>query len=210
MHTHFLTVIIKNIDSYGLTSEQVEFFKKKTIIKDAEGKIAKGQSRSGGNYSEEENKMLLNYIVRKKAYSKVGGKALWEKMEEKEEVGDRSWESMRKRFRTLIKKIEEGKETYNLTKEQIALFINRGVGVECEESTDEDNDDEEEGEAEEKDKNKKIEDKGSAEAMMDEREEMEVDEPNNGDEEEEEEGEEGEGEEEEDEVVHTSRILVDF
>ena len=59
-------------------------------------------------------------------------------------------------------------------------------------------------------KNMKIEDKGSAEAMMDEREEMEVDEPYNGDEEEEEEGEEGEGEEEEEEVVHTSRILVDF
>ena len=47
-------------------------------------------------------------------------------------------------------------------------FINRGVGVECEESTDEEEDnDEEEGEAEEKDNNKKIEDKGSAEARMD-------------------------------------------
>ena len=36
MRNHFRKSIIKNIDSYGLISEQVDFFKKKTIIKDAQ------------------------------------------------------------------------------------------------------------------------------------------------------------------------------
>ena len=36
MRNHFRRSIIKNIDSYGLISEQVDFFKKKTIIKDAQ------------------------------------------------------------------------------------------------------------------------------------------------------------------------------
>ena len=72
---------------------------------------------------------MIVFFFRKKAYSKVGENALWRKMAKKGEVGDRSWQSMKARFRILIKKIEEGKKSYNLTEQQIALFINRGVGV---------------------------------------------------------------------------------
>ena len=120
---HFRKHIIKNIDCYGLTSEQVSAFKNKTIIMDADGQIAAGQTVKNKRYSTEEDMMILNYIVRKAAYNKVGGNQLWQKMEKKKVVGDRSWASMKLRFsRTIIKEIED----YNLDEEQVCLFINRG------------------------------------------------------------------------------------
>ena len=146
---HFHKHMIKKIDSYGLTSEQVSFFKNKTIIQDAEGQIATGQ-----RYSGTEDEMILQYIVSKKAYNKVGRPQLWKNMEKTRVAGDRTWASMKRRFsRTLIKAIENKKKTYNLQEDQISFFINRGKiedgGEEEEESSDEEGDDEKEMDNEE-------------------------------------------------------------
>ena len=203
---HFRKHIIKDIDSYGLTSEQVSAFKNKTIIMDADGKIAAGQTVKNKRYSTEEDMMILNYIVRKAAYNKVGGNLLWQKMEKKKVVGDRTWASMRLRFsRTLIKNIEDKSNTYNLDEEQVYLFINRGQiedgGEEEEESSDEEGEGGDgEGEDEKVDGYGKMDEDaaGLDEPMVDQGGEMEVDD-------------EAEMEEEEDaEEYHTARIQVNF
>ena len=79
-------------------------------------------------FSKAEDETILHYIVNKQAYNRVGGTKLWRKMEMVLMLGGaHTWRSMRNRFhRILIKAIEERVETYNLTEEQIFLFINRG------------------------------------------------------------------------------------
>ena len=71
-------------------------------------------------------------------------------MEKKGLVGGRSSESMRSRFKILIKNIKTGKENYGLTEREISLFRGEGKvddGGEKEgESTDSDDDDDEEEE----------------------------------------------------------------
>ena len=154
--------IMKDIHSYDLTSEQVSFFKNKTVVEDADAdvkdQIAAGQKRANQRYSTCEDKMILEYIASKEAYNKVGGDPLWKTMEKKKVVGDRTAISMKRRFqRTLIKAIESKKKTYNLQEDQISFFINRGKiedgGKDEEESSDEEGDDEvmddEEGDDEE-------------------------------------------------------------
>ena len=78
-------------------------------------------------YSRAEDETMLHYIATKQVYNRVGGTKLWRMMEMELVLGGRTWRSMRNRFhRILIKAIEERVETYNLTEEQIFLFINRG------------------------------------------------------------------------------------
>ena len=78
------------------------------------------------HYSRTKDEMILHYIARMQAHNRVGGNQLWKKMEMGRVVEGRTWQSMRNRFhRILINAIGEG-ETYNLTEEQIFLFINRG------------------------------------------------------------------------------------
>ena len=172
--------IIKDIDSYGLTSEQVSFFKTKTIIKDADGQIADGQTRANTRYSPAEDKMILHDIAKADAYNKVGGNRLWKKMEKRKVVGDRTWQSIKKRFsRTLIKNIEKKSNTYDLDEEQVSFFINRremeDVGEE-EESDTEGGEDEERHEEVDEDEKMEEDTAGSDEARMEEGEDMEVDE----------------------------------
>ena len=190
---HFRKHIIPAIDSYGLTKEQVSFFKNKTIIQDAEGQIATGQ-----RYSGTEDEMILQYIVSKKAYNKVGRPQLWKNMEKKRVAGDRSWQSMQKRFqRTLIKAIENKKKTYNLQEDQISFFINRGKiedgGKDEEESSDE------EGNYEEMD-----DEEGDDEEIEDDVEKMDEDATGLDD------ADMEEGEEEEIGEFQSTRIRVDF
>ena len=166
----FHKYIIKDIGSYGLTSEQVSFFKNRTIIKDADGQIADGQTRANTRYSPAEDKMILHDIAKADAYNKVGGNRLWKKMEKRKVVGDRTWQSIKKRFsRTLIKNIEKKSNTYDLDEEQVSLFINRGEDEESDNEKEEDEDMEEDEKMEE-------ETTGPDEARMEAGEEMEVDE----------------------------------
>ena len=76
-------------------------------------------------YSRAEDEMILHYIVIKNAFNRVGGIKLWKDME-MEVLEGRTWRSLKCRFhRSLIRAIGKG-ETYNLTAEQIAFFINGG------------------------------------------------------------------------------------
>ena len=206
---HFRKHIIKAIDSYGLTKEQVSAFKNKTIIKDADGQIAAGQIVKNQRYSGAENEMIVHYIARKKAYNKVGRDQLWKKMEKSKIVGDRTWASMKLRFyRTLIKNIEKKSNTYNLDDEQVSLFIHRGEIEDGGEEEEESSDEEGEGEGgEEVDEDEKVDEdtSGVDEPGMQEGGEMEVEDDMEDDEA------DREDEEEEDvEEHHIARIQVDF
>ena len=53
-------------------------------------------------YDQEEEKAILNFIVNNKRYSEVNGKSLWIMMEEKHVVANRSWQSMKERYRKYI------------------------------------------------------------------------------------------------------------
>ena len=194
MMYRFQDQIIKDIASYGLSEEQVSFFRNKTIIKDADGQIAAGPSRANQRYSPTEDKMILHYIAKKNAYNKVRGDKLWKKM--KNVVGDRSWISMKRRFsRVLIKNIEKKSNTYDLDEGQLSLFINRGEmedGREDEESEDEEGEEEEE-EVDEDERMGEDERMDEVTAGLEDGGEMEVDEA-----------------EMEDEEFHPARILVNF
>merc|ERR1711963_585876 len=156
--------IWKNIDSFKLTAQQVDDFKNKTT--------PAGQTRKNQKYSVEEDKELLQYIVKKKAYNEVGGRTLWKKMEKKGLVNGRPSESMRNRFyNTLIKNIKEGKENYGLTQQEISWFRGEGKvedGGEKEgESTDSDDDDDEKEEEMDIDVEEEEGDIGEAEVEKD-------------------------------------------
>ena len=192
LKNRFQSHISKKIDSFGLTAQQVADFKNKTI--------PAGQTRKNQKYSVEEDKELLKYIVKKRAYNEVGGRTLWKKMEKKELANGRPWESMRNRFkRTLIKNIKAGKENYGLTEQEISRFRGEGKvedGGEKEgESTDSDDDEEEE----EMDIEVEEEEGGIDEPEVEEKDDEKGKE---GDE-------QGENEEEVDRP-RPSRILVDF
>ena len=203
LNEHFRKHMIKKIDSYGLTSEQVSFFKNKTVVEDAdayvEEQIAAGKKRSNQRYSGTEDVMILQHIVSKKAYNKVAGDQLWKNMEKAKVAGDRTWRSMKARFgRTLIKAIENKKKTYNLQEDQISFFINRGkIGdgaEEEEESSVEDGDDEEEMDDEEGEDDVEQMDEDTTRLEEEDVDEADME----------------EGEEEEIEEFQPARIRVDF
>ena len=56
-------------------------------------------SKQGRNYSRQEEIAILNFIVTNKRFSEVNGNTLWALMETKKIVENRSWQSMKERFR---------------------------------------------------------------------------------------------------------------
>ena len=70
-------------------------------------------------YSRHEDLLILNFIANKRRFSDVGGVKLWRLMEDRKVVGDRTWQSMKERFRkTILKKIN----SYDLTEDQMRGF----------------------------------------------------------------------------------------
>ena len=100
MQGRFYNHILKNLDCYGLTDEQISFFKEKK-------EVTAGLSRTNQNYSRLEDEAILTYITQTQEYSKVGGKIMWKVMKGQKTLEGRSWQSMRDRFhQTIIKNIE--------------------------------------------------------------------------------------------------------
>ena len=87
MRVRFNDYIMKNLHCYGLTEEQISFFKEKK-------EVAAGQSKSKQKWSREEDEAILSYISNNQSYSKVGGPSMWMMMEEQNVVEGRSWRSM--------------------------------------------------------------------------------------------------------------------
>ena len=105
--------IMKNLNSYGLTDEQISFF-------EAKKEVAAGQSKSMQKWSREEDDAILSYITHNQSYSKVAGNTMWMVMAKQKVLEGRSWRSMQGHFlQTMIKKIE----SYgHLSMEQRASF----------------------------------------------------------------------------------------
>ena len=100
MRARFNGYIMKNLDCYGLTEEQISFFRDKK-------EVATGQSRSNQEYSRAEDEAILSYISHNKGYSKVGGPSMWKVMADQEVLKGRTWGSMQAHFhRTIIKNID--------------------------------------------------------------------------------------------------------
>ena len=58
--------------------------------------------RQSRNYTMAEEIKILNFIVTKRRFSEVNGNSLWQLMETKKVVENRSWQSMKERFRRHI------------------------------------------------------------------------------------------------------------
>ena len=56
-------------------------------------------SKQGRSYSRQEEIAILNFIVTNRRFSEVNGNTLWALMETKKIVENRSWQSMKERFR---------------------------------------------------------------------------------------------------------------
>lgn len=70
-------------------------------------------------YSIAEDKKILGYILENKRFADTGGRAFWINLEESNVLNDRTWQSMKERFRkVLIKNIEN----YNLSEDDVRRF----------------------------------------------------------------------------------------
>ena len=74
----------------------------KSVVSHRSKKPRFGGSFRSRYYNQEEEKAILNFIVNNRRYSEVNGKALWIMMEEKNVVANRSWQSMKERYRKYI------------------------------------------------------------------------------------------------------------
>ena len=98
MKNRFQTYIFKNMEPFTwLTPEEVDKFKKKTISRDGNVKLAATQKRANQRYFFHEDKLIVDFIAKKNAYKKVGGNKLWMEMADKKVARDRSWQSMKLR-----------------------------------------------------------------------------------------------------------------
>ena len=59
-------------------------------------------SKQSRNYNKQEEIAILDFITTNRRYSEVNGNTLWQLMETKTIVANRSWQSMKERFRRHI------------------------------------------------------------------------------------------------------------
>ena len=71
-------------------------------------------------YTKEEDQAILDYIVETRRFSEVKGNALWELMEQRDVLPNRTGQSMKERFR---KRILPKLSRYNLTQKDRAAFL---------------------------------------------------------------------------------------
>ena len=117
--------IMDHLDTYSfLTDQQRTFLRERTVVLDEEGKLAAGQSMSHQRFTVKEDKAILAFIVERKAYARVGSKALFKEIEKERVVEGRDWVSLRNHFRQhIIKDIG----SYGLTSEQVSAFKKKTI-----------------------------------------------------------------------------------
>ena len=64
--------------------------------------VAKKQGVIRRSYSKEEDVKILNFIIKNKRFSDIRGNELWKVIEARHLLEDRSWQSMKERFRKII------------------------------------------------------------------------------------------------------------
>jgi hypothetical protein len=126
--------ISKSLDKFGVTAEELEerdVQEGSEMGNDDETDMSQDISsmrgyRSGANYyTAADDQKILDYIVQNKRFSHLGGRALWQMMENEEVLPGRTWHSLNERFRKVIlKKIR----TYGLSEETVSKFLAKSQG----------------------------------------------------------------------------------
>ncbi|XP_066998651.2 serine-rich adhesin for platelets [Anabrus simplex] len=131
MKAQFLKYILPNIEKFDLSSEELLKFKKceqqTRINKDAKGKVVpghRGWRRNGRYYTVEDDKKLLEYITTKGRHHQTNGVKLWKMMELRNVLPERSWQSMKERYRKVI---QPNLQRYDLSKDDYAKL--RGLTI---------------------------------------------------------------------------------
>ncbi|XP_046394422.1 telomeric repeat-binding factor 2-interacting protein 1-like isoform X2 [Ischnura elegans] len=73
-------------------------------------------------YSDNEKKLIIDWIMRNKCYSAVGGNSIWIQMESEEVLEGRSWQSMKEHFR---KQIMPSIKKFGLSEKHVKCFKQR-------------------------------------------------------------------------------------
>ena len=95
LQNRFQRHIKKNLELYDLTDDQRTLLRERTVVLDEEGKLAAGQTMLRQKFSATEDKAILEFIVEKKAYARVGSDSLFKEMAAAEGVVEgRSWKSL--------------------------------------------------------------------------------------------------------------------
>lgn len=75
------------------------------------------------SYSDEEDSAILNYIIKHGRYYEIKGRQLWQDMESDRACNNRSWQSMKERFRkNILPKINDWSELHQLDEEIVDYF----------------------------------------------------------------------------------------
>ena len=105
MKKRFLGSLVPNLALYGLSKELLLASDRKTGEKPAVFKpVNMREQKEMKMYSQEEDMLIIMYIIKNQRFKNVMGPKLWKLMEERQVVMDRSWGSMMSRFKTFILK----------------------------------------------------------------------------------------------------------
>ena len=118
--------IMDNLNKYDfLTEEQKTCLREHKIIFDEDGELAAGQTMKSQKFLDSEDRAILDFIIDKQAYSRVGSESLYKEMVEAGVVQGRDWKSLHQnRFWNHIgKKID----SFGLTDQQVADFTNKTI-----------------------------------------------------------------------------------
>ena len=86
--------LLSNLPKFNVTKEDL-------ILAD-QNADAKTANARGQNYSFEEDRKILEFIINGNEFYRVGGTLLWQTMEEQQVAGRRSWISMKDHFHKII------------------------------------------------------------------------------------------------------------
>ena len=112
LRQHYLRHLSGRLPEYGVTEEQlkagdVHIHRKVTafILNNGHERKApdiRGFRPQARYYSEAEDKAMVDFIQAGERWGEVGGVALWKLMARKRLLRDRSWQSMKERFRKRV------------------------------------------------------------------------------------------------------------
>jgi len=115
--------ISRNLDKYNVCIEDLERKKmdREIIVSDNSSRITTRGFRSNANYyTEADDRKILNFIIENKRYKDVGGRSMWLEMEKSKLLPDRTFHSLKERYRKIIIR---NIQSYGLAKEYIDKFV---------------------------------------------------------------------------------------
>ena len=111
--------IVKKLEQFGVTQSQLMEADKRKDEASAEQQIVRGFRQNANYYTRTEDLEIIKFIVDKKRFDDVRGNELWQVMEDRKVVKGRTWQSMKERFRKVIR----GKiKTYDLDDQIVKAF----------------------------------------------------------------------------------------